>query len=147
MSRENVEVVRKGIEAVNHQDAEGMAALCVDDMEFVSALAAQFGGGAYRGKDAFADYFTDMRQTWEEWRIEGAQFFDLDPDRVAAVFRIVGKGKGSGTPVEHPIGMVWDLRNGKLWRGRSYLDPGKPSKPWGYGSRGPWDSACGRPLG
>jgi ketosteroid isomerase-like protein len=38
-------------------------------------------------------------------------------------YSVVGKGKTSGVPVEHHIGLACRLREGKLWRIRSYLDP------------------------
>jgi ketosteroid isomerase-like protein len=33
-----------------------------------------------------------------------------------------GLGRGGGVPVESPVGAVWDLRDGKIWRLRAYLD-------------------------
>ena len=37
--------------------------------------------------------------------------------------RLVGKGKLSDVPVDRPVGLKYQLRNGKLWRVRSYADP------------------------
>ena len=124
MSQENVEIVKQAGEAFNRHDAEALAAMSDDDLEFVSALAAvETGGIAYRGPSAWGRYFARMDEMWDDWRIKDLEVFDADGDRVAAAFRIVGTGKASGAPVDHRIGLAYRFRDGKLWRMRSYLDP------------------------
>ena len=36
--------------------------------------------------------------------------------------RLAGRGRGGGVPVDSPVGAVWDLRGGAIWRMRAYLD-------------------------
>ena len=124
MSQENVEVVRRGYEAFNRRDLRALAELSHEDLEFTSVMAAvDAGGAAYRGSQTWTSYFAAMDQTWEEWRAEDFEAFDAGGDRVAAVFRLTGRGKHSGAPVERKIGLVYRIRDGQLWRMRSYLDP------------------------
>jgi len=124
MSQENVEVVHRAGEAFNRHDAEALAAMSDDDLEFLPALASvETGGLAYRGPKAWGAYFARMDEMWDDWRIEDLEVFDAGGDRVAAVFRLVGTGRASGVPVDHRIGLAYRFRNGKLWRMRSYLDP------------------------
>jgi ketosteroid isomerase-like protein len=122
MSQENVEILRRSVEAFNRSDAEALAAICDDDMEFVSALAA-VEDWTYRGKETWEAYFSSMRESWAEWRFEDAQFFEADNEHVVSVFRMVGKGKRSGARVEHPMGATYRFRDGKIWRMHSYLAP------------------------
>jgi ketosteroid isomerase-like protein len=124
MSRENMELVRRAGEAFNRHDIEALAAISDDDLEFLSALGSvDSGGAAYRGPGAWAAYFARMDEIWDGWRLEDLEVFDGGDDRVAAVFRLIGNGKGSGVPVDHRIGLAYRMRQGKLWRMRSYLDP------------------------
>ena len=126
MSQENVDLVRRLVEAFNRRDMRGLAELSHDDLEFVSVLTAVDAGGAtYRGSETWTSYFAAMNETWDEWQVEDFQVFDGREDGVAGVFRIVGKGKHSGAPVEHEIGLAYRIRDGKVWRMRSYLDPGQ----------------------
>jgi ketosteroid isomerase-like protein len=124
MSRANVELVHRAGEAFNRHDAEALAAISDDDLEFVPALTSlDTGGVPYRGPEAWAAYFARMDETWDGWRLEDLEVFDGGGDRVAARFRLVGNGKGSGVPVRHLVGLAYRMRQGKLWRVRSYLDP------------------------
>ena len=124
MSQENVEIIRSAIEAFNREDFRRLAEVCDEDFEFVSVMTA-LEETSYRGRNTWETYYNDMHETWEEWQVEDLQVFDGGDDRVAAVMRLVGTGKSSGVPVEATIGIAYRIRKGKLWRARSYLDPGE----------------------
>src|SRR5688572_21981379 len=109
MSQENVEIVRRSFEAVNRGDAEALAALCHEEVEFVSMLTA-VEESSYRGKDAWETYFRDMGAIWEGWRATGIEILDAGDERLVSVFRMVGTGKLSGAPIEQPVGVTYTFR-------------------------------------
>ena len=39
------------------------------------------------------------------------------------VYRIAGRGRASGVPLEHDFGIVWRLQDGKLVDGETHADP------------------------
>ena len=124
MSRENVELVRKATDAFNRRDFDMLEELADDDLEFVSVLTAVDGSAAtYRGAQTWARYFEAMDETWTDWRAEDLQLFDGGDDRVAATFRIVGTGRHSKVSVDRRVGLAYRVREGRLWRVRSYLEP------------------------
>lgn len=124
MSRENVEIVRSAVDAFNRRDLNALAAACTEDFEFISVLAAIDSEDAtYRGATAWADYFADMDEMWEGWQVEDLRIFDAGGDRTACLFRLVGEGRLSGVRVERAVGITQHLRDGKLWRVRSYPNP------------------------
>ncbi len=124
MSQENVEIVRRGIEAFDREDFDLLAQLCHEDFEFVSVLAGVDAAGAtYRGSEAWREYFAVMRETWESWRVEDVQVFDAGGNRLAVLYRLVGTGQNSGVPVEREVGASCMMRDGKLWRWRSHPNP------------------------
>jgi ketosteroid isomerase-like protein len=124
MSQENVEIVRRALDAFNRRDLSALEAISHEDFKFVSVLTAvDTGGATFGGLRAFTSYFAAMDETWEEWRVEDSEIFDAGDDGVATAFRIVGKGKNSGARVEHAIGVAYRFRQGKLSRMDSYLDP------------------------
>jgi ketosteroid isomerase-like protein len=132
MSRENVELARTSIDLFNHRDLSGLAEHSHSDFEFVSVLTAvDTGGATFRGPQAWTSYFAAMDEAWEDWRADDWEIFDAGDSGVATSFRIVGKGRNSGVPVEHAIGVAYRFRKGKLWRMRAYLDPRQALKAVG----------------
>ena len=86
MSQENVDLVRRLVEAFNRRDMRGLAELSHDDLEFVSVLTAVDAGGAtYRGSETWTSYFAAMDETWEEWQAEDFRVFDGGEDRVTSL--------------------------------------------------------------
>jgi ketosteroid isomerase-like protein len=64
-----------------------------------------------------------MDEAWDGWTVEDYRVFDGGEDQLASMFRIAGTGRSSGAAVERPVGVTYQLREGKLWRMRSYMHP------------------------
>ena len=124
MSQENVEPVKKGIEAFNRCDADALAELTTLDFELLPALAATVEHGSYRRREGIDAYFADRGDTWEEARIFGEEFRDLG-DRVLVLGRIQARGRGGGVPVDAPWGLICDFRGDKICCTRTSLDHGE----------------------
>jgi ketosteroid isomerase-like protein len=118
MSQENVEVVRVGIEAWNAGDTDRALSVFDPEIEFRSATERK----TYRGLDGMARYREDVGAVIEDFHFEDTRFLDPGKDRVVVLYRIVGRGAGSGVPVSREVGSVWQLRNGKILKGEIYLD-------------------------
>ena len=124
MSRANVEVALRAREAFNRRDFDALESYSHEDLEFVSALTAvDAEGAAYRGLKTWESYFEVMDQSWKDWQVEDFEVFDAGEDRVVSTFRLVGTGRHSGATVDQAAGITYRIRDGKLWRMRSYLDP------------------------
>jgi uncharacterized protein len=52
---------------------------------------------------------------WSEFRVEAEDFIDAG-DKVVAIGRMRGRGRGSGVEVDGPVFMVWTFRNGSAVR-------------------------------
>src|SRR6476620_8409062 len=102
MSQENVEIAKRWADAFNRRDLDAL-------METVEGMKA---------------YFIDVENAWEEFRLIYDEYRDLG-DRVLALGRIEGRGRGSGAVVETPQGAVAEFRDGKISSARSYLDHGE----------------------
>jgi ketosteroid isomerase-like protein len=124
MSQENVELVERVIEAFDRHDVRTLEILSHEDLEFVSVLTAIDADDAtYRGANAWTSYFEAVDEMWSEWRTKDIRIFDAGDDRLACLFRLVGTGRLSGVPVERAVGITYRIRDGKLWRMRSYPNP------------------------
>jgi ketosteroid isomerase-like protein len=121
MSQENVEAAKRVIDAFNRRDLDAIFECVNPDVEWFPAMQVTFGGGL-RGREGIESYVREVSDTWEEYRVVGQDFRDLAEDRVLVLSRIEGRGAGSGGLVDAEMGQVYDFRDGKIARVRTYLD-------------------------
>jgi ketosteroid isomerase-like protein len=119
MSQENVETVRRGLDAINRGDIDYVERVAHPDYEFENAPGVP-GGGHYRGRDAVKAFGRDFFETWESYTIEADQILDAG-ETVVVLGRVHAVGKGSGATVDSPVAYVHTLRDGKLTHTRSFL--------------------------
>jgi uncharacterized protein len=129
MSQENVRIVRAALDAFSNGDADAFAALTTPDLEWRTGLSA-VEGEIFRGREGVETYFARLAGAWDSFRFLADDYRDLG-DVVIALGRLRGQGRGGGVPVDSPVGAVWDLRDGKVWRLRAYLDHGEALKVGG----------------
>jgi ketosteroid isomerase-like protein len=118
MSQENVEVVRRSLDAFQRGDFD--AAMEALDPRVEYDLTHFPDGKVYLGHDGVREAFRIWLGTWEDYRQEIDEVIDLGEDEVVVVLREFGRGKGSGIEVERPTAGVWTLRDGKAVRIRFY---------------------------
>ena len=123
MSQENLEIVKRGVDAFNSGDLEAMLAVCDQDFEWRPAFgAAMLGGTVYRGHAAFRQYWSDATEIWDQFRFDPESFRE-DGQTVVVVGRGSGRAKGSGIEIDQPFAMTFRLRDGKLAFGQTFTDP------------------------
>jgi ketosteroid isomerase-like protein len=116
MSQENVEVVKRATAAYLAHDNEAALALYDPDIEIQGGFD---GSAVYRGLSGVREYYSDWLGAIDLSGLEVEEWIDAGDD-VIATFRHWGEGKLSGVPVEQRRSDVWTVRNGKLWRMRSF---------------------------
>jgi ketosteroid isomerase-like protein len=121
MSEENVENVRRGIEAWNRGDLDKWLAGFAPDAELHTSgeFADQ---GVYRGRAGLERYWAEIREDIEEINLSISDLRAID-DRVLFAVTGTGRGKRSKVPVERPIWFVTTLRDGLAVRVETYRYP------------------------
>jgi ketosteroid isomerase-like protein len=115
MSQENVEIVRSVYAALNRGDRERAIELAHPEV-VLDATRNVFNPKTYIGKDGLRQWLTDMDDVWEGIHSEQNEFIDAG-DRVVVIYRLVGKGKGSGVEVVGaPNAAVLTVRDGLVIR-------------------------------
>ena len=114
MSQENVEIVRRLIEAWDRGDLATALDSIDPDIEAVSALQMD-NDGTYRGHAGLAEMLGAFWAEFESPRIEIEEAIPAGGDVVLGV-RFSGRGKRSGLEVDMPAWHVWSLREGKAVR-------------------------------
>src|ERR1700730_14381286 len=121
MSLENVEIVKRALDAFSRGDADAFADLTTADVEWKTGLGAVEGGEIFHGREGVERYFERLSSAWDEFRFIPHEF-QHRAGVVLVLGRLEGRGRGGGVPVDSPVGAVWDLRGGKVWRVRAYFD-------------------------
>lgn len=122
MSRDNVELAKRVVDAYNRRDVDTFfAELATPDFEWWPALTRAYEGGCYQGRNGVESFYADTRENWEELQTLPEEFRDLG-DCVLVMGRQMGRGKGSGAWVDAPIANILDFRDGRIWRSRAYFD-------------------------
>ena len=120
MSEENVEVLKRSVEAYNRRDMDTLMDLVSPDYEFAPYLATLLETTTYRGHEGLRRYFEDADSTWEEIQIRFDDVRDAGGGLVYASGQLYGKGRASGLEVQVPLACVAEVRDGKLTRLQSY---------------------------
>jgi len=116
MSQENVEKVRRGIDAFNAGDDDAALVLYDPEVEIQTLLGHQ-----YHGHDGFRAGAAELRDTLVGLAMEVEELIDVGHS-VVCTLRLGGRGRSSG--VEHPGGVrfaiVYTFRDGLVVAQRSF---------------------------
>jgi ketosteroid isomerase-like protein len=126
MSQENVDSHRRFIHAYNRRDLEAMLQELDPEVEWHPAILAPVEREAtvYRGHEGVRQWVRDLDEVFDEIDVRPSEIHDLG-DQVVWVGEIRMRGRGSGAWTESPMASVSEIRNGKVIRVRTYLDPTK----------------------
>ena len=121
MSQENVEVVRRMLQAFADGGLNAMAEFWDPDIDWRAAEGALDDVGAMHGPIAVRRYVQDWIDTFDDFSVVVEGLRDVGDDRVLAIQRISGRAKLSGTETDLRYAVVYTVRDGKVVRGREYL--------------------------
>jgi ketosteroid isomerase-like protein len=120
MSEENVELVRRGAEALMRRDRT--AWLAVNDADFEVVPHPDWPESGVRGAEAAWDYYLEIFDTFEPFPIDNAEVRDAGGDKVLMHYRVELSGAGSGAEVEFENWAVFTIRRGKVLRAEWFAD-------------------------
>ena len=109
------------IAAWNRGDLENLLAAIDDDMIWRPATMANVEGDDFHGREGFARFVEQWRETWETWDVEVEEIRDLG-DRMVVLGHVSARGRGSGVELDSPVAYVFEFRDGLLARGSSYFN-------------------------
>lgn len=121
MSRENVEVIRRLMDAFNRVDAEAARDLWATDAEWRPAYTGGglLEGAVYRGPEGITEFIELQAETWESIVAEAVGIQDLG-DQVLIEVQLKAVGRSGGVPVDRITWNVFTVREGKAAGGRVY---------------------------
>jgi ketosteroid isomerase-like protein len=118
--RTDVEVVERGYEHFNRGDLDWVIAHLAPEVVWEDARQMP-DARVYRGLDDVRRFLASFERHWEEIR------FELEEVRkgagaVLAFVHLVGRGRASGAEVDAHLVHVWEMRDLKVLRIRTFFD-------------------------
>jgi ketosteroid isomerase-like protein len=123
MSQENVDTVRRSLDAWNRGDVDAWLEAAHPDIEWVSEVAMRLEGAAtvFRGTAGMRAYWDDWHSVWNV-TIDVSEVRDLG-DTVVALAQVRTRGEASGIDIERPVAYVFEFEGALARKARAYLDP------------------------
>jgi ketosteroid isomerase-like protein len=122
VSRENVEIVRRGTE---HYQATGEFLPELVTPDFVWDMS-KFRGWPeqqlYLGTEGAERFLREWTNAWDDWTLDIEAFHDVG-EKVVVVARQHGRSKGTGMPVDMSFAQVYTMRDGRQASMEMYSDP------------------------
>lgn len=118
MSRENVDLARRGNDAVARRDLDGFLALADPDVQ-ITARYTQLEGVPFRGHEGVRSWWANIFEVFADFRPEIEEARDLG-DSVLATVRLRGRGTSGGAPFEETVWQVTEWRDQKCVSVRTF---------------------------
>jgi ketosteroid isomerase-like protein len=122
MSPENVEVVLKGVQAINRQDADAFVALFSPDVEWEDAIFWSGVARTYRGRAELREWFNAVLEPWEGFHCEVDEITEAADDRVFLGLLLTTRGKGSGVETQLRFWSVFWAADGMITRRKVFRE-------------------------
>jgi ketosteroid isomerase-like protein len=117
MSSENVDVMRRALEAVARRDYQAVVAdihpeVEIDDTDIPEST----------GTDSFLEWVERWDVAFKSWRFEDVEIRAAGDEQVIALFQMVATGKESGIELSRPDAVVASFRDGNVVKVGYYND-------------------------
>jgi ketosteroid isomerase-like protein len=112
----NLDVARRGFEAVNSGNLEAMLDLVADDV-VADVPSGYANADSYRGKDEFSRMLEQWLEPWSEFHAEPLEFIE-EGDAIVVPVHQSATGRESGIEVDMTLAYLIRVRDGRLvqWR-------------------------------
>jgi ketosteroid isomerase-like protein len=111
MGRADLDAVRRGYEAMNRRDVDGIVALLDPGIVFRMAMDPMGVHPVFRGKDGVRELFETLWRGFEDFRAELSEVTDMG-EVVVASGRIVARRRGQGEPTSFKFSHFWRVHAG-----------------------------------
>ena len=120
MSQENVELMRKGVEAFNSGDPGAVAEFAHPEAQLEESTPGL--DRVYVGPEGFRQWYqAAVIEAWEDFRVDVEEFRALDHEQVLVHARLRARGRQSGVEVDMPTFQVIGVKDGMVARRRLYF--------------------------
>ncbi len=118
MSQENVEIVRRVVDAWNRGDIDAFLSLFGSDCEVVFPPDVPE-PGPFHGHAELRQWVDGFLAAWESHAAEVVEVMEAG-DSILAVLHMMGRGSGSGVELDQTDAHVFTIREGRIARWQNF---------------------------
>jgi ketosteroid isomerase-like protein len=131
VSQENIDIVRRWIDAGNRADLDGWLSGFARDAEW--RTSGRFADrGVYRGREGLIRYWTEVQEDIEDLTTSVSEIRAIG-DKVFVAVTLTGRGRQSKARFEERAWLVATCGEGLVMRVEAYLDPDEALEAAGLG--------------
>ena len=116
MSRENLEIVLRQLEALNRRDIDAFVALVSPEVAWEDDMFGSEPSRIYRGRAEVREWLNRVLEPWESLHGEVEEITEAADQRVFAGGLLTARGKGSGVETQIRGWFVFWITDGKVTR-------------------------------
>jgi ketosteroid isomerase-like protein len=120
MSQENVELARRGLDALNRVGVGAIVDLCDPQIEWIAIPGFMPDAEDFHGHAGVRAWFDKIGESFSAVHWEAEEITSAG-DRLLVTLKLAATGRASGIEGEFRVYQVWTITNGKLVRLESYL--------------------------
>src|SRR5262245_1063510 len=121
MSKENAEMLRRGFEAFNRGDREGMVADFAPTFEYIATGAIPGSTGVFRGPEGWKQFLGWFWDEFQDARVVVRRLSEAG-DQVLAELTLQGRGRTSGAEARWDLWQLWTFREGKVVKAQGFTE-------------------------
>jgi ketosteroid isomerase-like protein len=114
MPQENVEIVRRVLDAISRADIDAAMESTSEDFEVDWSNSRGLLSGVYRGRGRARAALKSFLGPWDSLRWDPEELIELDDDRVLTVSQLRMRGHGSGVEVSAGGASIWTVHEGRV---------------------------------
>jgi ketosteroid isomerase-like protein len=115
MSRDNVDIVRRGFEAMTEGGVDALLPLIHPDFEMTTPAALSAEPDTYRGPEGIRRYFDSFYEAMDEVSFEAHELRAVG-ELVVVPATLRARGRTTGIEAEQSVALIWEVRDGKAFR-------------------------------
>jgi ketosteroid isomerase-like protein len=118
----DVDSLRRGYEAFNRRDIDGLLAFFDSDATWIPSPSAWSAGRVYHGHEGVVRLLEDLERDWQEFESLPEDFRQVG-DLILVLGHVRAIPKDGGPEIRSPTAWIWEMRDGKALRLQAYTDP------------------------
>jgi ketosteroid isomerase-like protein len=119
MAEGNVQLVRRGFQALREGDVEALIPLIHPEFEATTPPGLAAEPDTYRGPEGIRRYFESFYEAMDRVRFEADDFIPVG-ERVVVPLTLRARGRTTGIETAQKVVQIWDIKDEKAYRVEVY---------------------------